>query len=214
MILDLRQMPIFVINLPKDTRRREFMREQLDALGLEHRFVAGVKCDPQSIGVSLSRLKTLALPQARAPFLVLEDDTQLDLDGHPLQFEVPDDTDALYLGHSRYGLADKPDQYGLRWGRLDEVKYREFDEEYVQPLNMLSAHAIIYISEEYVRSAVDANHRALLNDDFPFPGDIAYAQMQERLKVLATRRPLCYQSAEYGGIEGATHPTFVEKAMG
>lgn len=212
MQLDLRRMPIFVINIPDDTQRRAFMSEQLDALGLEHRYVAGVRCDPKAIGVSLSRLKTLALPEARPPFLVLEDDTRLNLEGHPLRFDVPGDTDALYLGQSRYGLADRPDQYGLRWGRLDNVKYREFDDDYIQPLNMLSAHAIIYVSERYARAAVEANRHALLSNDFPFPGDIAYAEMQERMKVLATRRPLCYQAAEYGGIEQATRPAVVTDA--
>ncbi|MCP5027771.1 MAG: hypothetical protein GY929_15965 [Actinomycetia bacterium] len=210
MKLDLRRMPISVINLTSASRRRAFMHDQLETLGLEHRFVPAVECEPPGLGCTLSHLKTLSLLAARPPFLILEDDCQLLLEDHPLQFDVPDDTDALYLGHSSFGLTDGPDQFGLRWGQDNNVRYEDLDDEYIRVLNMLSAHAIIFISEECVRSAIDANTRALLNHDFPYAGDMAYAELQERLKVLATRQPLCYQSAGYDGNEGSTRRSIVK----
>ena len=59
-------------------------------------------------------------------------------------FDLPDDTDALYLGHSAYGLGERRPLHGLRWGEMNQVKYRRAEPGYLRFLNILGRHAILY----------------------------------------------------------------------
>ena len=210
MLLDPREMPVYVINLRREPERREFMQGQLDALGLDGRFITGVACRPGAVGCAISHLKTLKEAGISVPFLVLEDDCKFIRGQMQYTFEVPERTDALYLGHSQFGLQDKPDKFGLRWGRQRNVKYQGFDDDYIRIFNMLSRHAIIYVSEDFVRQALQANLNALLSKEFTYPGDVAYAELQSTAFVLATRQPLCYQTKEHGGMEVATRGSVTE----
>ncbi len=76
MIVDLREIPILVLNVPDDPRRRDFMRFQLDKFGLEAAFVDGVRCNPRPVGCALSHLKALRQATSEPPFLILEDDCE------------------------------------------------------------------------------------------------------------------------------------------
>ncbi len=203
-------MPVLVLNMKEDKKKRAFMADQLDAMGLEHHFVAGIRCEPKSLGCALSHLKAISQSGLKPPFLVLEDDCQFLPDRMKTTFEVPEDTDALYLGHSDFGLADKPDQYGLRWGKPGNVKFLEVDSAYIRVLNMLARHAIIYVSDRFHEATLAAGSHALFDHDFTIPGDMAYALLQPEHRVLATRRPVCFQTAEHGGIEAGTRGSVIE----
>lgn len=202
--IDLREIPIFVLNLKDDRKRKEFMAEQLNMLGLEYQFIRAVKCDPPPIGIALSHLKVLKQEGLEPPFLILEDDCKIVPHNFTYRYDVPSETDALYLGHSLFGLRDKKDQYGIRWGQLGNIKYKQYDKKYIRLFNMLARHAIIYISDKYVESAIEANLSALLENDFTIPGDVMYAEMQPEHVVLSLKEINFYQAGQYGGFETAT----------
>lgn len=211
MKLDLREMPIFVLNMKEDTRRKQFMSDQLSELGLNFEFVSAIKASPSPIGVAISHLKIIRNPQLKPPFLVLEDDCRFLMDLFSYEYEVPDETDALYLGHSEFGLRDKKDQYGIRWGEQGNIKYKNYSEQYIRVFNMLARHAVIYLSDKFVSSAIQANLSALLDHDFTIPGDIMYAEMQPSHIILAPKEISCYQSGQYGGVEGATKNSVLDR---
>ncbi len=190
MIIDLREIPIRVLNLSEDVAKRRFMNQQLMKYGLEASFVPGVACEPRAIGCALSHLRALKEADLRPPFLVLEDDCEFIDERFHYTFVVPDEVDALYLGHSAVGLSDQPDRYGLRWGRHRNVRYDTHDDAYIRVYNMLGRHAIVYVSERFWRNAIDAGERALVGLDFPIPGDVQYAELQLDHLVLAARDPL------------------------
>lgn len=202
--IDLREIPIFVLNLEKDRKRKAFMTEQLNLLGLEHQFIRAVKCDPPPIGIALSHLKAIKRQGLTPPFLILEDDCKILPHNFRYRYDVPAETDALYLGHSLFGLRDKKDQYGIRWGQLGNIKYKQYDKKYIRIFNMLARHAIIYISEKYVNNAIEANYSALLDNAFTIPGDVMYAEMQPEHIVLSLKEINFYQASQYGGFETAT----------
>lgn len=209
--IDLREIPIFVLNLKKEKQRRAFMAHQLNLLGLKYQFIDAVKCDPGPVGIALSHLKTIRQNNLKPPFLILEDDCKIVRKNFNYIYRLPQATDALYLGHSTFGLRDKETPDGVRWGRHDNVKYKFYDDNYIRVFNMLARHAVIYISEKFVENAIKANLLALLGRAFTIPADIEYAEMQPQHLVLSTREVYFYQNKEYGGIEAATRYSIVSK---
>ena len=203
--IDLREIPIFILNMEEDHERKAFMTEQLNALGLAHRFISAIKCDPPPVGIALSHLKAITRKGLKPPFLILEDDCKILPHKFAYRYDLPQGTDALYLGHSVFGLRDQKDEHGVRWGQQGKTKYRHHDENYIRLFSMLSRHAIIYISDKYVRNAIAANLSALMDNAFSIPGDIMYAEMQPEHVVLSLREICCYQTGQYGGIEAATN---------
>ena len=51
------------------------------------------------------------------------------------------------------------------------------------------------LSERFHQSAMDASFKALMNPDYPYPGDIAYAMLQTSHMVLTPQYPMCYQDS-------------------
>ncbi len=74
MYINLEQIPIYVISCADQEERRNHMRLQLSQLNISFAYIEGIRCDPGFIGVSLSHLKVLSLPDLKPPFLILEDD--------------------------------------------------------------------------------------------------------------------------------------------
>lgn len=198
--IDLREIPIYVLNLPDSTTNAEFMREQLEERGLRFEFVPAVRSNPRRIGVALAHLKALRAEGVRPPFCVLEDDSRF-MDGYRPCYEVPVQTDALYLGVSRFG-SRYPGQ--LTWGAWNHTKYMRFDADYLRPFNMLARHGIVYLSDRFHRNAIDGALAALTHPDTPHPGDVAYAMLQASHLVLTPNEPACYQSEHHGGNHPAT----------
>lgn len=211
--IDLREIPIFVLNMKEDHKRKAFMTQQLDSLGLKHQFIRAVKCDPSPVGIALSHLKAIKQEGLTPPFLVLEDDCKILMEKSIYRYDLPQETDALYLGHSLFGLRDKKDQYDIRWGQLGNIKYKHYDENYIRIFNMLARHAIIYISDKYVQNAIKANLSALLDNAFTIPGDVMYAEMQPEHIVLSLKEINFYQTKQFGGIELATKNSILSKVQ-
>ncbi|MBT5559142.1 MAG: hypothetical protein HOJ88_04550 [Proteobacteria bacterium] len=210
MKIDIRKIPIFVINLEDAVERRDFMSKQLDELGLDYKFVTAVKADPYPIGIAISHLKTIKQRGLEPPFMVLEDDCLISRNNFPYEYDLPNECDALYLGHSIFGLRDKADQYGIRWGTRNNVKYKHYSEKYIRVFNMLARHAIIYVSRKFVANSIEANLSALLDHDFTIPGDIMYAEMQPEHIVLSPPSVSYRQYAELGGAEAVTEESIVD----
>ena len=200
MKIDLKKVPFYVINLKEDEKRRVFMKEQLDKLGYNYTFIDAIK-SPRPIGIALSHYKTL-LMDIEPPFVILEDDCQF-IDNFNETFDVPDNTDAIYLGHSCFGLK-KIDQYNVRWGGPKLVKYSQFNKDFLKIECMLARHAIIYISKNFQNAAIEANKKSLFKHFIPIPGDISYAEMQKDYLVLSPNNPICYQSGKHNGNEWNT----------
>lgn len=176
------------------------MRDQLIRHGLRYELVVAVKAAPPYVGTALSHLKILRMAELTVPFGILEDDCQF-MDSFRYRVELPAAADALYLGVSCYGIRTPG---SVSWGEWDHTKYMRFNHGFLRPFNMLEAHAIVYLSERYRRSAISVSLDVLTHPQVPYPGDVGAAMLQTSHLVLTPNEPFCYQSERHHGNHDAT----------
>jgi hypothetical protein len=128
------------------------------------------------------------------PFILLEDDIELsewaDID---MEFEMPPDTDAFYLGYSRYGGSYTANNSN----GIDSVEICHIDDTYIRILNMLSAHAIMFVSRKYKQTIADILTSYLQNDPYHY-ADILMARQHKQFNIYGYKYPIFYQSDNLG----------------
>ena len=189
--IDLREIPVFIINCPEDSDKRTFMAEQLRDLGLSYEFVKGKRIEPGWVGVALGHLKVLRLSRARVPFLVLEDDCQFNEQFEPV-IDVPAAAEAVYLGVSTFGIRTPGHP---SWGKHGGTLWQRHDSRYLRVFNMLARHAVLYLDEELCRAVIETQVEALTNRNLPHPGDMGLASLQTEHLMLTPVRHVCRQAA-------------------
>ena len=196
MNLDLRKIPVIYINLDKDVEKNEQMKVMLSDLGFENiiRLSAYSFPDKPLSGCAFSWCN--ALQKVEPPFLVLEDDCVIK--NFKPEIEIPDNTDALYLGISS-------------WGRMNGhsgpfVQYEKVGYNFLRLYNMLSTHSILYLSSEYTSlCAKIAKHWSDIGDHL----DIGFAEVQKYYNVYAFDEPMFYQTSSNGTDQAlSSYPTF------
>ena len=182
MKFDIRDIPAYFINLDKDVDKYTSTTSLLHYLEFKdiNRF-PGIKANR---GCEKSHHQLLSDKSIPTPCLVLEDDI-LFTGNDNFVIDVPDDADALYIGVSQ-------------WARFLNfsgpfVCYEPCKEDMVRIFNMMTTHAILYISEEY-RNMISrvAKYHSFEN---PSPFDIGVADIQKYFNVYALDFPIFKQSA-------------------
>jgi hypothetical protein len=186
MNLDLRKVPAVYINLQRDTEKNEYMYNMLTELGFETIIrveATEFPADRHLAGCSFSHFN--ALNEVDVPFIVFEDDCKVN-NFTPL-IEIPNDADAVYLGISS-------------WGRINShsgpfVQYEKVDDNLLRVYNMLGAHSILYLSEEYSSLCSKIAAQAFHIADHQ---DIGFAEVQRYYNVYAFDNPMFYQTSSNG----------------
>jgi hypothetical protein len=123
------------------------------------------------------------------PVLILEDDVDMYC---PLNedtvIEFPPLTDAFYLGMSKH--AGHPTENS----HLGNAKVDRIGPAYLRILNMLSTHAIVYVSRRYKEAVI----QALTTVPAGTHTDVAISRLQPHHFVFSLRHPLLYQSGSLG----------------
>ncbi len=101
--------------------------------------------------------------------------------------QILDKADAIYLGISRY--AGHP-TINYDNGRSKVISY---DHLYVKVINMLSTHAILYLSRQY-KIKVLLLMKDIIRNDVQYNTDVKISRIQKHFNILALRKPLFYQS--------------------
>lgn len=115
------------------------------------------------------------------PILLLEDDVEYTgIDS----FDYVADADAIYFGVSRSGGHPR---LNTHQGGCKVVPYSI---NQVRVMNMLTTHAILYISSKYKNAVIDQLKKHLLNHS-----DVMISRLQPNFKVLANKAPSFYQAA-------------------
>ena len=186
MIIDLRKIQTVWVNLDSAKVNAELMDQRFR----EHRFertfrksacqIAPPPGTPDPIkhyvGCAQSHIDILDNVNYECPLLILEDDAEFTENFHPM-IEVPDDTDAVYLGISSgnpHYLTKRVNKYYLRIGKV------------------LATHAILYINPQYRKAVSDIAKIFAYRLRTPF--DNGCAMIQERFNVLTPNRPFFVQS--------------------
>jgi len=189
MKINIKNIPTYYINLDNQEERRQSTEYTLNRLNFTSvTRVPGVLCEDGKVGCARSQEKILA-QNIPYPFLLMEDDcvfTGVD----EFEYEIPDDADALYIGMSQWA------RYLNFSGPF--LHYKKINDKIVRIYNMLAAHAVIYLSEEYKNvchriAKYCGNH---LLDHM----DNGYAEIQKYYNVYALDIPLFKQSGHNGGV--------------
>jgi hypothetical protein len=190
MKIDIRNLPTYYINLDSQEERRQSVSYTLNRLNFTSvTRVPGVIHDDPKVGCARSQEKVLTDKTIPTPFLLMEDDcvfTGVD----ELVYEVPDDADALYLGVSQWA------RYLNFSGPF--LHYQTINDKIVRVYNMLAAHAVIYLTDEYrqVCSRISKYCGHQLLDHM----DNGYAEIQKYYNVYSLDAPIFKQSGHNGGV--------------
>lgn len=156
MKVDIREIPTYWITVEVATDRHQRMNDLFSILNLKNTTQLNGQIMDKS-GKSFMEIQKekghlVAETHARAlsqegPVLILEDDVWYTKDFHPF-VEVPDNTDAVYMGTSVWGMVN-----GVSTG--GGTTFDVIDDEFVKPMNMLGVHSVLYLSEEYKKKTIE-----------------------------------------------------------
>lgn len=190
MKVNIRTISTYYINLDsKEDRRRstEYNLNRLNFTSVQR--ISAIEHSDTRAGCARSQHKVLSDLTIFTPFLLMEDDcvyTGVD----EMEYEIPDDADALFIGNSQ-------------WARFLNfsgpfLHYEKIDDKIVRVYNMLAAHAVIYFSDEYrqVCSHISKYCGYQLLDHM----DNGYAEVQKYYNVYALNDPIFKQSGHNGGV--------------
>jgi len=180
--IKLKSLPVLWTTCDKSKDRHAPMAAMLSKLGLQGQMINGPITNPYPIGVSIGYKE--ALTKYSPPFLILEDDATLVNDVELQNIKIPVNSDAVYLGTSIYGRIKKSTVGG-------GVIAANVDETYIRVFNMLSFHAVLYTSKNYVDHVVSLLDNFLVN---PVGGaDDCIAESMWQYNVYALKNPIFYQ---------------------
>ena len=196
MNLDLREIPAVYINLDQDVDKNKSMKSMLGQCGFKHiiRIEGKYTPDRPLAGCSMSHYN--ALSEVDPPFIVFEDDCKVK--AFRPTIEIPDDSEAVYLGISS-------------WGRMNShsgpcVQCESIGFGMVRIYNMLSAHSVLYLDEEYTSLCRRISYNSYETAQHQ---DIGFAEIQRYYNVYAFNDPLFYQTSSNGTDQPLTsYPTF------
>jgi len=180
--LNLLDIPLYYINLDRDVEKKNKTESLLRELGFRNAYrFPGVPHNDKITGCALSHYHILR--QAKPPFIILEDDCEL-YGEFKSEIDIPDDTDALYLGISHWG---RYLNHSGPYVHIDPVK-----DGIVRVYNMLATHAIMYLSNPYVDICrrIGYHYGCDVNGHL----DSGFAEVHKLFKVYAFDEPIFKQS--------------------
>ena len=186
MKIDLKEIPVYYINMDSKPERKEAIELMLHNAGFKNvtRYPGNVSHHP-SVGCALSHqslLNFLLEEKIDTPFLILEDDAMISKDFTSI-IEVPDNSDAVYLGLSTSARM-------WNYTVLDMVA-KKINDDYYQIYNMLAAHAILYTNIDYVKFLSKAIKLAIEVEGHQ---DIVRSTTMKYFNVYAKNKPIFFQN--------------------
>lgn len=212
---------IFWINCSKNTKRSKHMTEILNKHFPNNKkhHVEAIMETPKYNGVTMAHAVALMKGlNSKKPFIILEDDVTIDatkLDIKRLEFylnKMEKLPDVVYMGLSSWGKNahefkkicenDKVVRWN-NWLLFDRgAKAKEVNNEYfIRIIDMFSAHAILYLSSEYVIYSIECCVKGI---EINRPHDIILPLFMRKKRVIGLKEPWFYQIEELGGQESAT----------
>lgn len=182
MIINLTDIPVYYINLDEQEEKRKKTETLLKRMGFNYVNRISAIFHPKGRIIGCARSHYEVLKEIKPPFIILEDDCTLNKN-FINQIEIPDNSDALYLGISHWG------RYLNHSGPY--VHYQSISNEIVRVYNMLATHAIMYLSQQYV----DICKRISYHYGYEVEGhlDIGFAEVHKFYNVYSLDEPLFRQ---------------------
>ena len=182
MKIDLRKIPAVYMNLKRHTEKSEQMQSLLKECGFETIIRVEGTYKPENPPAGCAGAHYNGLCEIDTPFVLFEDDCLVH-NFKPI-IEVPDDADAVYLGTSQWA------RYFSFSGPF--VNYNIVDDQIVRVYNMLGGHAILYLSQDYVRMCQRISHHA--SEIIGYNQDPGFAEVQKYFNIYSVNDPFFKQS--------------------
>jgi hypothetical protein len=165
----------------KYKERKKHMDTMLQLIGFKeiYHFVSSTEEYPDCLSISTIQLLQLFMDE---PILVLEDDVEWT---GLKDVEIDEHADAIYLGLSKN--AAHPTENTSSGNAI----FSYWSDSHVRLLNMLSAHAILYISRKYKEHIINLLSQNLGSKTY---NDVIMARQQPHFTILATKKPYFFQS--------------------
>jgi len=187
MKIDIRDVKSRWINLDSAEENAKSMVELLDSLGIkDHKRSPGRIIAPPDPSTDKTIYHYVGCAQAHidilenndAPVLVLEDDVKT-TDWQTPILDIPDDTDAVYLGISH-----------------GDGRYfaQDLGNDYAKIKGVFACHAILYLTDKYRKAVVEVAKDFVYTRHQPF--DLGVAQLQAHFNIITPHLPHFYQSDE------------------
>ena len=188
MKIDLREIPVYWINLDTATKNAERMTKMFEKLGFKNtirksaRVIAAppntIPSNKHYVGCAQSHIDIFEIEDLKTPFLILEDDAEV-TENFNCILDIPDETDSIYLGVSTGNRGYSCARYNDQYKRIAGV---------------LATHAILYTSERYRKAVSDMAKLFVYKRHTPF--DVACAYLQNFNNVLTPNKVYFYQTNE------------------
>ena len=202
---DLREIPLFYINLDDAKERDQKMKKILGDLEIKNfKRINATRHSVGQAGTARSMLEAIEtainpiVSPLGIPFVVVEDDIEVKR-WDPI-IHVPENADAFYLGISGWGRMNGHSGPFVQWENVHPGM--------LQVYNMLGGHAIMYLRQRYIDLARRVClHAGYVIEDHP---DIGFAEIQRWHNVYAFDDPYFYQTSS-GGNQTVTYSPLSEQ---
>lgn len=174
MKIDLTKVKYYMVSvdIPKYIQRRSITLKELAKINIHPEIIHGLN---ENLGGWYGFFTIMMKEIGRevfTPFVILEDDVKI----HSFQTEVeiPDSSDALWLGHS-----------------LSMTRYKRINNEISQIFNMGSLHAVLFLTKDF---CLNFRQGLELANKFKVYWDIPTKICQELYETYTMNIPMFYQS--------------------
>ena len=146
MIIDLQKIPIVWMTTTNDFKKWNRIESMFNRLELTNTTKhCSDRMKHRSVGCATAHLRANESVEDILPALILEDDVT-ETEHFTSIIEVPDDADALYLGHSTWSSAKTG---------ISQAKWEPVNDDIIRVKYMRCCHAIVTISNDYLLSCRD-----------------------------------------------------------
>jgi len=194
MKIDLKKINVYILTIPKNVERLTKLTSQLENK-LSFEIFHGIILD-HPIGCDISLIKLWN--KIKLPALVLEDDCYV-TDEFKSTFDVPDDSDAIYLGTSLWGVKNGE-------SKLHNLELKKYNESYFKISYMTSFHSVLFLTDIYLKSLIEIGkmYPVLCQPD-GMGIDYYTAQEQYKYNIYGISKPFFYQTGIF--TETVTKPS-------
>ena len=185
---------------PKYHKRKLHMDSLLKSIGFKSitHFKSGTEDYPTCLAQATITVLNQFLNDESV--IIFEDDIEpfIDLDENT-EIDFPEDTDAFYLGFSKCG--------GSKTHNRDDGPsiIDTYSDRYIQILNMLSTHAILYRSKAY-KEKVIGTLNSIIGKEI-YHSDILISRLQSSYRIYGYYHPFFYQAAKFGNLQDTENCT-------
>lgn len=183
--INLKETTNILINLDKATDRLKDTKAVLDKLKVPFERFDAIKHEQGLVGCGLSHLNLLNT--IKPGTVIFEDDIGC-MPNPVINLVIPEEADAVYLGVSNHGyIRNQPYGFG------GVVMATQYTSQWKRVMNMCSTHAILYLSDRYIKAARDVTMKYLKNG---LPFDLGLASIHKDFNILTPNDPIFYQTEQ------------------